>query len=183
MAQFDIFRLFASTAVTIGEYIAGIYTQRTLFNKGLTKRHINVCPSKEWSGRRGVLWKLKKLPHGIKEAGEQLATFLEGWLGRRATLHRVRGTSQLYIKACPRNLSVAKVTNDLLVTGTERNIKSFAKSIGERFPVRRFLINESVSFNGCHIRMSQDGFALLNMDAYLHKLQYIQFTTSRRIEI
>lgn len=68
----------------------------------------------------------------------------------------------IYIKDSLQSLMTAKVTDDLLMKGTEQCVRSFAKSSEDRFDVRKLLINETISFNGCDITMSEDGSVSLD---------------------
>jgi len=60
---------------------------------------------------------------------------------------RIEGVSQLFIKRDPDGqiiLMIAKVTDDLLMTGTIQTMQVFAVTINKRFEVRKALIDGDI---------------------------------------
>ena len=120
-AQFDVIRLMLSIATLLSFDIGLIDINGAYLQSGPIKRDIYVRPPIEVGERRGVLWKLVKLPYGITEARRQWATVIEEWLLNTAEMERVNGMSQLFLKRSSRGdiiLMIAKVTDDLLMAGS-----------------------------------------------------------------
>ena len=78
--QFDAIRLTLSMASIRKYRLALVDIKGAFMQSGNTKRRIYVRPPREWKGDRGILWKLIRLPYGIKEAGRQWMLTCEAWL-------------------------------------------------------------------------------------------------------
>ena len=70
-AQFDMIRLMLSIATLLPFRIGLIDIKGAYRQSGPIKRDIYVRPPIEVGEKRGVIWKLVKLPYGITEAGRQ----------------------------------------------------------------------------------------------------------------
>lgn len=97
-AQFDVIRLMMSIATLLSFYVGLIDIQGAYLQSGPIKRDILVLPPIEVGEKRGILWKLVKLPYSITEAGRQWATVIEEWLLHIAKMEQVHGASQLFLK-------------------------------------------------------------------------------------
>lgn len=182
-AQFDIIRLIASITASLNLSLASIDIKGAYLQSGPIKRDIYIRPPRECFTKRGTLWKLTKLPYGIVEAGRQWATVFEEWLISSAKLQRVNGFSQLYIKQNAAGLSVAKVTDDLLLARTESEIHSFSEQVSTRFSTRKTIIGEPILFNGCSIVKDEQGSVTVSMQQYLDDVTYLAVCKLRRKEL
>lgn len=79
-------------------------------------------------------------------------------------------------------LSVAKITDDLLLAGTREFIQKLSNSLSNRFSVRKTIIDETILFNGCRIRKERDGSVTLDMQQYLSDISYLVADKLRRKE-
>jgi len=174
-ATFDITRLTLSIAAIALFSIGCVDIKGTYLQSGPIQRDLYVRPPREWKGPRGVLWKLLKLPYGICEAGRQWAKTIEQWLVEQANFHRVYGVSQLYVRRGPEEeicLLLAKLTDDMLIAGNDRDIREFIAQIGHRFETRKSIIGSEISFNGCTITQS-DSHTVLSMESYFASIRKI----------
>lgn len=80
-------------------------------------REVFVRPPRMIGEERGKLWKLKKLPYGLAEAGPQWLLMAERWMMGVYGLDRVTGISQLFTNRINGILChiIAKVTDNLLI--------------------------------------------------------------------
>lgn len=69
-AQLDTIRLTLSMSDTMGIRIGCVDVKEAYLQSGSIKRLIYVRPPKELA-KRGILWRLNKMPYGITEAGRQ----------------------------------------------------------------------------------------------------------------
>lgn len=79
-AQFNLIKLILSIASVLELSLGCIGIKSAYLQSGPIKRELYVKPPREVDASRGVLWKLKKLPYGIAEAGRQWNLVLEDWL-------------------------------------------------------------------------------------------------------
>lgn len=102
----------------------------------------------------GTLWRLLKLPCSITEAGRQWAEQIEAWLIGDYNFDLVAGMDQLYIHCIGEGkvvLLAAKVTDDIFVAGSLKEITDFSTSISKRFAIRNDIFDDCISFNGFEI--------------------------------
>ena len=76
-AQFDDIRLLLVVTTLLGMRLTMADIKGAYLQGGPIQREIFVRPPREWGGQRGRLWKLKKLPYRIFEAGRQWAKTIE----------------------------------------------------------------------------------------------------------
>lgn len=78
------------------------------------------------------------------------------WIIEEEGLERVRGRviSQMYVLWDANGtpvLVVAKVTEDLLMTGSADRMRDIAGKISERFELRKVIVDYTVTYNGLDI--------------------------------
>jgi len=117
---------------------------------------------------RHLLWKLTKLPYGIVEAGRQWQKTFESWLLDEAGFDRIFGISQLYrlrdVYGRTR-LLIAKVTDDLLMSGSVAAIEEFTRQLQGRFEISKVVIDTKVEFNGCTLSQTSHGDIRMSMQS------------------
>lgn len=86
----------------------------------------------------------------------------------------------MYVLNNALNISVAKVTDDLLLAGNRESIEKFSDEVSSRFSTRKIIIDEPILFNGCRISEVTDGFVLLDMRSYLTEVSYISLAKNRK---
>ena len=184
-AQLFVIRLLLSLATFLGFRIACADIKGAYLQSGPIRRDIYVRPPKEHRGPRGVLWKLLKLPYGIFEAGRQWQKTVETWMFNEASLERVLGVSQLFVKRDKYGrvvLLVAKVTDDFLLGGSIDNMKAFLDNLKQRFIVGKIAVDQKMYFDGCEIAQDADGNIKMSMYRYLERVKLIEISRSRRKE-
>lgn len=182
-AQFNVILLLLCLTTFLGFRIGLADVMGAYLQSGPIARDIYVRPPREWMGNRKKLWKLIKLPYGIVEAGRQWQKVIEEWMLNEAGLERIFGISQLYRKRDKNGstiLLVAKVTDDLLFSGSIRQMKAFAAQLERRFNISKALIDKPVIFNGCSITQNATGSILMSMKAYADGIQPIPLSRSRK---
>ena len=135
--QFDVIRLLCSLDTVLVFKFGCLDVQGAYLQSGPIRRDIFVRPPHEYSRARGVLWRLLKVPYGISEAGRQWAQVFEEWPTKEARFERMQGVPQPFARRGKENaiqMLLAKVTDDLLMTGSFRDIAIFTVHIRERFP-------------------------------------------------
>ena len=182
-AQFHVIRLLLSIATFIGLRLGTADISGAYLQSGPIKRTIFVRPPREWRGDRSKIWKLTKLPYGIVEAGRQWQKVIERWMLDNAKLDRVVGVSQLYVKRIKNGhitLLVAKVTDDVLIAGSNESIRRFAGELKQDFKVSRITIDEPFFFNGSYVEQDQAGNVSLSMRSYITRLKPIELSRMRK---
>lgn len=185
-AQFDIIRLLLSIASILCFRLGCIDIKGAYLQSGPIKRTIYVRPPSELDLPRHILWKLRKLPYGITEAGRQWAKEIESWLIEKAGFRRVKGLSQFYVKRDDKDRIVmiaAKVTDDILIAGSIPALTNFATHICKRYKVRKVLIDDDIQFNGCEISQDHKGNVHMDMNSFLSKLNPIPINKHRRKQV
>lgn len=181
-AQFDVIRLLCSIAAFLRFRLGCLDIQGAYLQSGPIRRDIYVRPPPELRTRKGILWKLTKLPYGITEAGRQWARVFEQWLTEKVDFKRVIGVPQMFVKRYDNghiSLILAKVTDDLLIAGERENIEEFNKSIAQRFPISKVILEGQIQFNGATIRQDENGSITMSMDRYMHEIGQIQLDKTR----
>lgn len=64
-------------------------------------------------------------------------------------------------------LAIEKETDDLLMTGSIAAMEEFSKLMGRRFEIRKAVIDQEVSFNGCTITKDRVENKALSMEQYI----------------
>ncbi len=184
-AQFMVIRLLISISTVLKFNFGCIDIQGAYMQSGPITRELFVLPPRELKSRRGVLWKLLKLPYGISEAGRQWAKTIEYWILNHMNFKRVIGLGQLYIKRNQEQditLVLAKLTDDLLISGKKDNIIEFSNAIRKRFTTRKVVLDGEIIFNGCILRQEENGDVLLTMQKYLDNICEIPLSKTRRAD-
>lgn len=119
-----------ATADIKGAYLQSCPIRREIYVRPPRERHSNN------RYKRGILWKLTKLPYGIVEAGRQWQKKVEYWMMTQGKLRRVFGISQLFIRRTEQGeiyILVANVTDDFLIGGKTDHVHEFIKRLKESF--------------------------------------------------
>ena len=185
-ARFDLIRLMLSIACILGLEIGCIDVKSAYLQSGPISRELYIRPPREWDTKRGVVWKLIKLPYGIGEAGRQWAKAIEGWLVNDAQCLRVHGVSQLYIKRGQEGsimLMIAKLTDDLLMAGTKVAMRQFADLISKRFTISKVILQGEIKFNGCSILRDESGDIRMSMNEYVAGIEPVQLSKNRLADV
>jgi hypothetical protein len=109
--------------------IKGAYLQ-----SGRCRRDIFVRLPNEWRQVRGVAWKLLKLPYGLPDAGNQWQTVIDDFI-LSLGFSIIPGIPQLFKKQSDSKnppTILAKVTDDILLVGTESALGSFIQTFAHR---------------------------------------------------
>ena len=181
-AQFDVIRMLCSLATILNFRLGCLDIKGAYLQSGPIQRDIYVRPPPELHSRRGILWKLTKLPYGITEAGRQWARVFEKWLTEKAEFSRVNGVPQMFVhrrKNGDIKLLIAKVTDDLLIAGALEHIDTFNEAITKRFPISKVIRDGQIKFNGAYIEQNKPGSITLSMDRYLHEIGHIPIDKAR----
>ena len=188
-AQFVIIRLLLSTAALRGFQLGKIDVKKAYLQSGPIKREIYVRPPREWNSasdaypKRGILWKLLKLPYGIVEAGRQWQLVAESWLLEQMMFERVPGLSQIFTKRDKNGhitVMLTKVIDDFLVAGSVSDISSFVQSAKQQFEIGCVVIDDNIKYNGTEIEQASTGSIKLSMHEYCGRITPIPLTPSRR---
>ena len=97
-ASLFVVRLLLSLATFLGYRIGTADIKGAFLQSGPIQREIFVRPPRSWSSKRSVLWKLRKLPYGIADAGRQWQKTVESWMLEQSGFERVLGITQLFVK-------------------------------------------------------------------------------------
>lgn len=185
-AQFDVIRMLLAVCSFVGLRLAMADIKGAYLQSGPIKREVFVRPPREWLGTRGRLWKLKKLPYGIVEAGRQWAKTVEEWMLTTVGFERLRGLNQLYVKRDYQGrikLIVAKVTDDFICGGDIEITTAFIEQLKNRFEVGKIVIDGKFLFNGCEIEQDASGSIQMSMRSYMTQLAEINLTRERRKQL
>lgn len=147
----------------------------------------NVCETPKdlivlYKHLRTVLWKLLKMPYGISGAGCQWAKVIDGWL-MEFGLVKVMGMNQLYIKYFKNgniDLIIAKVTNDMLVTGSVEATTKVRDAMHDHLQLSKSVIDKPVIYNGCSICQTKTGDNKMSMYECMTRILYVYMSYSRR---
>lgn len=182
-AHFDVIRLILSLATQFLFRMGCIDIKGAYLQSGLINRCIYVRPPMELDLPRYILWKLRKPPYRITEAGRQWAKEIDSWPVNSARFTRLLGMSQIYIKRTESNqilLIAVKVTDGLLIAGKIDILNGFAEEISRRYKVRKIIIEDLIRFNGRTIMQDNRGNIQMNMNEFLLKVNSIKISKARR---
>lgn len=184
VAQFDVIRLLLSLATILQFSIGCVDIKGAYLQSGAVKRRIYVRPPRQWT-KRGLLWLLTKLPYGFCEAGRQWAKSIEGWMLEDLGLERVFGVSQLYAKRDKNGrilFLLAKLTDDLLMAGSDACIREFTDKISKQYTISKSIIDAEMKYNGCIIRRDEHGTTSMSMESYVHDIRPIHIDSHRETQ-
>ena len=182
-ASLFVVRLLLSLATFLHYRVGTADIKGAFLQSGPITRDIFVRPPREWPSKRGTLWKLRKLPYGIADAGRKWQRTVETWMIEQAGMERVHGISQLFIRRDTSGnvqLLIAKVTDDFLLGGTHASMKHFTELLKQRFDVGKVIIDDKIHFDGCEIAQDDVGNITLSMTRYLERLIPIELSRTRR---
>lgn len=147
-ARFNIIRLLLSLTTLFEFTLSFVDVKRAYLRSGVISREIYVRPPSE-IGHRNVLWNLRKPPKGISEGGSQWMKETEEWMTTYARAVRPLGVTQMYTRYDEHRkivTLVAKVTDDILLSGKEKAVERFCDLIKSRFEIRNTIIRNRISF-------------------------------------
>ena len=182
-APLFVVRLLLSLATFLGFRIGTADIKGAFLQSGPITRQIFVRPPREWTSSRATLWKLRKLPYGIADAGRQWQKTVETWMLEHAGVERVFGLSQLFVKRDTKGkviLLIAKVTDDFLLGGSTENMRQFTAMLAKRFEVGKVIIDDKIHFDGSEIEQAKEGDITMSMKRYVERLKPIDMSRSRR---
>lgn len=179
-ADMMIVRLVISLAAMLGFNLATADIKGAYMQSGPIRREVYVRPPRDCFRKRGVVWKLLKLPYGMTEAGRQWLLRVEDWMMTTADMKRVEGVNQLFVKEKDGKIAliVAKVIDDFLIAGRTEYINDFIRELGREFVIGNTAIGGSFRFNGCEIEVSAAAIEL-SMWEYTEKLTQVDMSRKR----
>lgn len=76
---------------------------------------------------------------------------IEGWLLQNQVFTSINDVSQLYIKQSGKDLKwlIAKLTDDLLITGDTGDIKKLGQAMKKRLNIVKMTVGLEIRFIGC----------------------------------
>lgn len=107
-----------------------------------------------------------KLPFCISDGGRQWATVIENWLIHNAGFQSEFRVCRLYIRRTEngeRQLMIAKLTDDLLISGHIEDMKEFSRTLADRFLVRETIMDDETKFNESQFRQAEYCMVKLSM--------------------
>jgi Reverse transcriptase (RNA-dependent DNA polymerase) len=183
-AQFCVIRLVLSIAVTLKLRLSSLDISGAYLQAGPLQRDINVRPPPGWSSKH-TLWRLTRPAYGLVESGRLWQLAIEEWLSDQS-FTRIDGLPQLFLLRSKDGrilLILAKVVDDLLLTGTVPAMQEFNANLSNRFKVGRFICNEPFMFNALHVVQDPEFFAVeVDMVDYISKITKIPISPNRRKE-
>lgn len=186
IAQVNIVRLLPSLTTSLNYRLGMVDLKGAHLQSGPIKRTMYVRPPTEWSGMKqyegAKLWKLTKLLCGIAKAGRQRQETVENWMMQDMQLKCVKGISQLFVKRNTQRkiyIITAKVTDDLLYSGSIEGITQYIEKLRNRFTVGKFIINELFLFNGCELKQDSTCSIRMTMNRYLQPVRCIPINRNR----
>lgn len=182
-ARFDVIRMMLSIACLLGLISGCVDIKGAFLQSGPINRILYVRPPRELGLGSNVLWKLKKLPYGIAEAGRQWAKTIEDWMIREAGLERINGVSQLFLKRNNNgdiSLLIAKITDDLLMAGRPSEMESFVEMLSKTFKTSKVIIGDEILFNGSRIIQDREGNVTMDMYDYIEQIRSIEISMERK---
>jgi len=193
-AQFVVIRLLLSIATLLGFRLGKIDVKKAYLQSGPITRQIFVRPPREWHtmsanaprSSRMILWKLRKLPYGIVEAGRQWHLVAESWLMETLKFERISGLSQIFIKRDDAGhifLIVAKVIDDFLIAGNLESIKLFIAKAKKQFEIGTVVVDGKIKFNGSEIVQNARGSTILSMKEYSSRILPINLSRTRKTQV
>lgn len=181
--QFNVIRLLLSLTTVFEFSHACVDVERAYLQSGEISREINVWAPPE-IGHRNDVWKLRKLPYGISEAGRQWMKAIEQWMTTYAKTVRVPEKSQMHTKYDEHQnlvLLFAKVTDDILLAVKEEAVKHFCDLIKCRLKIRKTITGNRISFNGGNITKQEGKHITVEMTEYLASIECIQIPKKRKL--
>lgn len=103
----------------------------------------------------GYIWRLKKLPYGITEAGRKLAVVIEEGVLTYIKMKIVYGFSQMYVKRGTDGLVkyiIVKEKNCSHFQGNDETRKRIIELMEDRLRISIKRLYGIMNFNGCRIR-------------------------------
>lgn len=103
-------------------YIKGAFIQ-----SGPIRQEVYVLPPRYFQRKRGILWRLLKLPYEMTDVGRQWLLQVDNLFLTKAEMSRAQGINQVIRKWDDDKITliVAKVIDDFLVAGSSREINDF----------------------------------------------------------
>ena len=181
-ASFTSIRTLLALAAIYHLHIASIDIKGAYLQSGRCRRDIFVRPPNEWRQVRGVAWKLLKLPYGLPDAGHQWQTVIDDFI-LSLGFSIIPGLPQLFKQQSASKdppTVLAKVTDDILLVGTDSAIASFIQNIRASFDVGRLQYHTNMTFNGAFISVGPLGFTLDIIEP-LARLRPIPIAYARRL--
>lgn len=116
-ADMMIVILVISLAAILGFNLATADIKGAYMQSGPIRREVYLRPPRDFYHKRGVVWKLLKLPYGMADAGRQWLLRAEDWMMTTACMKRVEVVNQLFSKEKDGDiiLIAAKVIDDFLI--------------------------------------------------------------------
>lgn len=182
-ADLSVVRLLLSLSVMLRLEIATADVKGAYMQSGRIQRDIYVRPPRSHSNRHAPLWKLRRLPYGIVEAGRQWLCAVENWLLREYRVSRVSSMEQLFYKRGESGsveLLIAKVVDDFLVAGQPSVVEKFLKALGTRFILGHVKKSRDLTFLGCKILRNGNDSIELSMHDYFRRIKTLCIPKARR---
>ena len=181
-ASFTSIRTLLALAAIYHLHIASIDIKGAYLQSGRCRRDIFVRPPNEWRQVRGVAWKLLKLPYGLPDAGHQWQTVIDDFI-LSLGFSIIPGLPQLFKQQSASKdppTVLAKVTDDILLVGTDSAIASCIQNIRASFDVGRLQYHTNMTFYGAFISVGPRGFTLDIIEP-LARLRPIPIACARRL--
>jgi Reverse transcriptase (RNA-dependent DNA polymerase) len=183
-ASFTSIRILLALASIYHLHIASIDIKGTYLQSGRCRLDIFVHPPNEWRKVRGVGWKLLKLTYGLPDAGHQWQTVIDDFI-LSIGFSIIPGLPELFEQQSDSKnppTMLAKVTDDILLVGTEFALASFIRNIRASFDVGRLQYHTNMTLNGALISVAPLGFTL-DITEPLARLSPIPIDFSRRLTL
>lgn len=142
---------------------------------GPLTRDVFVRPTRDFPHERGDLWKLLKMPYGMRDAGRQWLLKIEEWMVNDYEMERIPGVPQLLVKrsAAQIKLLVAKSTDNLIVPGKSEDIRHFMRGSEKALKLGKLSIGGTIRFMGCEVDVG-DELVELSMWDYLCTIKKVK---------
>lgn len=159
--------------------VRGVYMQSRPIQTDL-----DVRPPKRIDLRRQTVWKLFHFSYGIVEAGRQWLCVIENWLPKTYKAERSVGVDQLFHKMAEDSKIniVAKVVDDLLTSGNEKDVSNFLERFNERFKLGKIDDGSKLKVLGCDLAVTDKRDIQMSMSGYLDRIQITNVTKSRCLD-
>lgn len=185
-AQLNIIRLVLYISTILNFRLGTADIRGAYLRSGPIQRTIFLRPPTEWIGassyQRGILWRLTKLPYGIVEAGRQWQKTVEAWMLQEYVLEIVHAISHVFAQRDNNGgilVIIAKLTDEFLCGGHEREIKAFMEVLSTNFTVGKVVLNDKFNFNGCEVYQDKTDNIVLTMKRYTYRIKPIQISRER----
>ncbi|KAA8495360.1 Respiratory burst oxidase-like protein C [Porphyridium purpureum] len=156
-------RLVASICAAMGWQAFNGDVEGAYMKSGPAPRLIFVRLPPFLEARRRTLWKLLKMPYGLRDAGRQWLKCSDGEL-RNMGLRQSLFFPQIFFSPS-RNLLLAKYVDDIFGCGTKEAVTAFLVQFEKRFKLgTRVLAPESMRFVGWNVETSSDRITLNQRD-------------------